>query len=284
MARKLYHETEMSPKEIRKTLHISKTTLYRYLANKRRELHLSMNEDGSNKDARYAYFHADKDGNPDRPMNKKESIEYYWQITDEDPSLLADLYLDFYTFSRIEFLIFKDRLSSAILVPNAAKKTIAEMESKFKAQQESGSHRIPRWEGESDLALEEDLGIIGDTYRISIGATVVTAVAALESLLIDLTPDSDPKPKGLHRLLLSFLKRYKVPKSLSEHLTEMELKVGRRRNTFAHTLTGSYFANDQSLQAMFTPETMEDTLYTVSEIALLMEELVLANDSSDSAL
>src|SRR5260370_26693610 len=112
-----------------------------------------MNEDGSNKDDRYAYFHADKDGNPDisRPMNKKESIEFYWQTADEDPSLLADLYLDFYTFSRVEFLIFKDRLSSAILVSNAAKKTLAEMESKIKAQQKSGSHRIPGWEGESDL-------------------------------------------------------------------------------------------------------------------------------------
>jgi hypothetical protein len=245
-----------------------------------------MNEDGSNKDGRYLYFHAEKDGNPDfsRPMNKKEIIELYWQTADEDPSLLADLYLDFYNFSRVEFLIFRDRLSSAILVSNAAKKTIAEMESKFKAQQKSGSHRILGWEGESDLVLEEKLGIIENTYRISMGATIVTAVAALESLLIDLTPDSDPKPGGLHRLLLAFLKRYKVPKSRSEYITEMELKVGRRRNTFAHTLTGSYFANDKSLQAMFTHETMEDTLYTVSKIAILMEELVFANDSSDSAL
>ena len=243
-----------------------------------------MNEDGSHKDDRYAYFHADEDGNPGRPMNKQESIEFYWQIADEDPSSLADLYLDFYDFSQIEFLIFKDRLNSAILVSNAAKKTIAEMESKLKAQQKSGSHRIPGWEGESDDVLGENLGIIEETYRISIGATIVTAVAALESLLIDLTPDSEPKPSGLHRLLLAFLKRYKVSKSRSEHITEMELKVGRRRNTFAHTLTGSYFANDESLQAMFTPETMEDTLYTLSEIAILMEELVLANDSSDSAL
>lgn len=246
-----------------------------------------MNEHGSNKDDRYLYFHADEDGNPDlsRPMNKKESIEFYWQTADEDPTLLADLYLDFCNFSRIEFLIFKNRLSSAILVSNAAKKTIAETETQFKAQQKSGSHRrIPGREGESDLVLEENLGIIEYTYRISIGATIVTAIAALESLLIDLTSDSDPKPRGLHRLLLAFLKRYKVPKSRSEHITEMALKVGRRRNTFAHTLTGSYFANDKSLQAMFTLKTMEDTLYTVGKIAILMEELVLANDLSDSTL
>lgn len=245
-----------------------------------------MNENGSNNNDRYAYFHADKDGNPDfsHPMNKKESIEFYRQVSDEDPSLLADLYLDFYTFSQIEFLIFRNRLSSAILISNAAKKTIAEMESTFKAQQKSGSHRIPGWEGESDLDLEEKLGIIEDTYRISIGTTIVTAVVALESLLIDLTLDSDPKPRGLHRLLLAFLKRYKVSKSQSEYITEMELRVGKRRNIFAHTLTGSYFAKDKSSQAMFTPETMEDTLYIVSKIAILMEELVLANDPSDNTL
>jgi hypothetical protein len=241
-----------------------------------------MNEDDSNND-RYTYFPADEDGNSGRPMNKQESIDFYWQISSEDPSVLADLYLDFYNFSRIEFLIFRNRLSSAILVANAAKKTIADMEATFKAQQKSGSHRVQGWEGESDDALEENLGIIKDTYRISIGATIVTAVAALESLLIDLTPDSEPKPEGLHRLLLAFLRRYQVTRPQSEHLTEMELKVGRRRNTFAHTLTGSYFAHDESLQAMFTTEAMEDTLYTVCEIALLMEELVGANGSSDNA-
>lgn len=243
-----------------------------------------MNDVGSNNDVRYLYFHTDEYGNPSHPMNKKESIEYYWENADKDPSILADLYLDFYNFNQIEFLIFKDRLSSAILVSNAAKKTITEMESKFKAQKKSGSHRVTGWEYESDMGLDEQLGIIENTYRISMGATIVTAVAALESLLIDLTPDSDPKLRGLHRLLLAFLKRYKVPKSQSEHITEMELKVGRRRNTFAHTLTGSYFANDKSLQAMFTPETLEDTLYTVGKIAIVMQELVLADDSPDSTL
>jgi hypothetical protein len=224
------------------------------------------------------YYHADEYGNPSSPLNRKESIEHYQRNADEDPYILADLYLDFYVFSRVEFLIFKDHLISAILVSNAAKKTITEMESKFKVQKKSGSHRVPGWEYESDIVLDEQLGIIENTYRISIGATIVTAVAALESLLIDLTPDSEPKPKGLHRLLLAFLKRYKVSQSLSEHMIEMELKVGRRRNTFAHTLTGSYFAYDKSLQAMFTPETMEDILYTVGKIVVLIEELVSAND------
>src|SRR5689334_8727827 len=102
-----------------------------------------MNDDGFNNDDRYAYFHADQDGNPGRPMNKQESIEVYRQVSYVDPSVLADLYLDSYTFSRVEFLIFRDRLSSAILGSHAAKGTFAEMESTFKAQQKSGSHRIP---------------------------------------------------------------------------------------------------------------------------------------------
>jgi hypothetical protein len=242
-----------------------------------------MNEDDSNNDIRYGYFHADENGEPGRPMTRQECIEHYWLTADRDPSSLADLYLDFDIFSRIEFIIFKNRLSSAILVSNAAKKTLDEMKAKFMAQQKSGSHRIPGWEGECDDALEENQGIIEETYRISIGATIVMAVAALESLLIDLTPDGEPKPQGLHRLLLAFLKRYKVSQSLSEYLTEMQSKVGKRRNTFAHTLTGSYFADDESIRAMFTPDAMEDTLYTVGEMAHLMEYVVLASESSDSA-
>jgi hypothetical protein len=41
-----------------------------------------MNEDGSNKDGRYLYFHSDKGGNPDfsRPMNKKEIVFTRWLL------------------------------------------------------------------------------------------------------------------------------------------------------------------------------------------------------------
>lgn len=219
-----------------------------------------------------SYYKAD-DGNPNslRPMTKDEAIETYLLTADEDPTVLADLYIDFHDFGQVEFLIFRDRLSSAVLISNLTEKAIAELASKFEAMQKDGSHRVPGWEGESDLVLEESLGVTGDAYKLSIGATIVTAVAALESLLIDLIPDSEPRPEGLYRLLQAFLRRYKVPKAQAKVIDEMGLKVGKRRNTFAHSLTGSYWEKDEQVAAMFTPEIMEDTLYTAGKLAVLME-------------
>jgi hypothetical protein len=62
------------------------------------------------------YFHADKDGEPDlsSPFSHEESVESYWATADDDPTGFADLYLDFQDFRRIEFLLFKDRLSGLV--------------------------------------------------------------------------------------------------------------------------------------------------------------------------
>jgi hypothetical protein len=148
--------------------------------------------------------------------------------------------------------------------------------SKFEAKREDGSYLISGWESESDLALSEALTVTNDAHNLSLGATIVTAVAALESLLIDLTPDSEPKPRGLAPLLLAFLRRYGVSESQTATMTETGKKLRVRRNTFAHSLTGSYRETDPSVAAMFTSETMEDTLYTVGRLAVLMERIVLA--------
>ncbi len=53
-----------------------------------------------------------------RPMTKDEAIQTYRQVADEDIDMLADLYLDFNDFDQIEFLIFRDRLSAAVLIAN----------------------------------------------------------------------------------------------------------------------------------------------------------------------
>jgi hypothetical protein len=222
-------------------------------------------------------YYTGEDGNLDhlRPMTRDEAIEAYRQIADEEPESLADLYVDFHIFSQVEFLIFRDRLSSAILISNSAKKAIDEFLSKFEAIRREGSHIVPGWEAESDLALDESLGVTRDAYQVSIGATILTAVAALESLLIDLTPDSEPKPKGLSRLIRACLRRYKVPAPQADPIMKMTQEVGKRRNTFAHSLTGSYWETDETIAAIFTPQTLEDTLYTVGKIAVLMEESLL---------
>jgi hypothetical protein len=144
------------------------------------------------------------------PYDAHLAREAYRHIIEEQPAALADLYIDFYDFRQVEFLIFKNRLSAAVLISNAASRGIYELMSKFEAKREDGSYLISGWESESELALSEALTVTNDAHNLSIGATIVTAVAALESLLIDLTPDSE---------------------------------LRGRRNTFAHSLTGSYLGD-----------------------------------------
>jgi hypothetical protein len=211
-------------------------------------------------------------------MTKDEQITEYEHFKGEDPTILADLYLDFYYFDQIEFLIFRDRLSSAILMSNAAQKALAEAIARLEAMRADGSYIDPHWPAESGDYFDTTEHVTNDAYRISLGATIVTAVAALESLLIDLTPD--PKPQGLSRLLQAFLDRYDVPGAPADALTTMSRRVAERRNTFAHSLYGSYWETDSSIAAMFTPETMEDTLHTVGRIAVAVDQIVQAGRPS----
>lgn len=210
-----------------------------------------------------------------RPMTKEESIEAYREIRGEEPQALADLYIDFHDFRQAEFLIFKDRLSAAVLIADAAQCGIGELVSKLEARQQDGSYLVPGWETESGDTINESLGIADDASKISIGATILTAAAALESLLIDLAPESRPRLRGLQPLLQAFLLRHAVPDSGKTQITQMGKKVGDLRNTFAHTLIGSYWATDPSVAAMFTPDTMAEVLFTVGRIAVLMEQIVL---------
>jgi hypothetical protein len=79
------------------------------------------------------YFRADDNGDPDlsRPLTRRELVEMYWANVDDDPDMRADLYLDFHDFDRIEFLLFKERLSAAILVARSARNAISELKERF---------------------------------------------------------------------------------------------------------------------------------------------------------
>ena len=218
------------------------------------------------------YTSDDGDVNDLRPMTEDEQLATYQQLKDEDPTILADLYLDFHDFGQIEFLIFRDRLSSAVLMSNAARKALTEAMSRLEAKRADGSYIDPEWPAESGDYFDMTEHVTNDAYRISLGATIVTAVAALESLLIDLTPA--PKPQGLSRLLQAFLTRYNVPATQADDIMAMSRSIAKRRNTFAHSLYGSYWETDPSIAAMFTPGTMEDTLHVVGQVAVLIDDIV----------
>ena len=72
------------------------------------------------------------------------------------------------------------------------------------------------------------------------------------------------------------LERHTVTPVQATEILLLTRKMANRRNMFAHMLTGSYFDKDKSAAPMFTPETMDDTLYAVGTIAVLMEKIVFA--------
>ncbi|OCB26018.1 hypothetical protein A5689_11825 [Mycobacterium intracellulare subsp. yongonense] len=84
-------------------------------------------------------------------------VQMYWDAVDDSPEMLADLYVNFHQFDQVEFLIFKDRLSAAILVANSTRQSVADQRRKFEAMKKDASHRVPGWEGESDMILDEQL-------------------------------------------------------------------------------------------------------------------------------
>jgi hypothetical protein len=162
---------------------------------------------------------------------------------------------------------------AAILVANSTRQSVDALKAQFEQYKKDGSHRVEGWEGESDDVLDENLFIADNAQEISNGATMLTAVAALESLLKDLAPEGDTSRGGLHQLVKEFLRRHDALPEKGDNIMAMVLKVSKRRNAFAHTLTGSYWATEQQ-EFKFDPATMQDTLFTVGEIAIALEALI----------
>jgi hypothetical protein len=220
------------------------------------------------------YFHLDDRGNPGvlHPLTQLEHVEAYWSSVDDNPNSLADLYLNFHDFDRIEFVLFKDRLSAAILVARSAGSATSQLRAGLEQQRQDGSHLIPGWEAESDNVLDDSLGVVRDAQEIAIGATILTAVAALELLLKELSTGAGGR-SGLEQTLKHFLARQAASPDEAKRIIEMVSKVRRRRNSFAHALTGSYWDRPTAGE-MFTPESMDDTLFTVAQVAIALEALI----------
>lgn len=160
------------------------------------------------------------------------------------------------------------------------KKEIAALEDTISGQKLSSSDLFKGWSAEHDIGIDENLATVQTSYTISIGSATVTAVAALEGLLIDLIPDGIEAPEGLHQLMEHFLKRHQVAASKKRAIHKKLRKVSDRRNQFAHAVTGSYFSTNESIQDMFTEEALEDTLYIVATLGLEMEGMEFQHSSS----
>lgn len=222
------------------------------------------------------YYLLDDDGETFHPMTHDEMVRSYHEYADEEPTSLADLYTDFHDFDWPVFLVFKSRLSSAVLISRAARRGIDEALAKFEAQQADASHRLPGWERESDMMLRETIGVTKDSYEVSAGATIAAAVAALESLLIDLLGSPDiPRRGGLIPRLEAFLRQQHVPDDQAQDIIEQCKAIAKPRNAFAHSLTGSHWHPSEK-DVTLAAETMENTLFAVGRFAILLEEIFLA--------
>jgi hypothetical protein len=73
---------------------------------------------------------------------------------------------DFNDFDRIEFLIFRDRLSAAVLIANSVKKSLNGLASKYDAMRVDGSYAVVGWETETSENFDEKVGIPWAAYQI----------------------------------------------------------------------------------------------------------------------
>lgn len=214
-------------------------------------------------------------------LPREEKIAAYYESIDEDPTRLADLYLNFTAFGQAEFVIFQQRLSIAVYLARTVQSASQGILDKCAESFSTGEHRVAGWEAESDLLLETRQGLAEEAAPIGYGAATLTAVAALESLLDDLlalqAPDARrPGLRGLQDKWAALLDRTEVNPDNAERLATAVRKVAKRRNAFAHELTGSYWNENRRAGAAdtFSAEDFDDTLHTIGRLAHALDDLL----------
>lgn len=189
------------------------------------------------------YFTQDDDGSL-RPMTHDEMVETYNACKPHDLLCLADLYIDFELVDDVEFLVFQERLSAAVLMAELATSSLDELASERAQLRTTNAHRHPGWEHESDLALEhEEDWIAGTAEALMFGGAAMAAIAALEALIGDLDQDA---PRGLQRKAEHYLSRAQLAPEVRGRIEGEVRDLARARNGYAHRLDGSPWARDPS--------------------------------------
>ncbi len=227
----------------------------------------------------HGYYHGTEDGDIDlsHPMTHGEVVELYWAAQQDEPSSASDIYFDFHKFDVVQFILFADRLSSAILVYRAARNQIEKFREQILADNESDTYATAGWGAERKILVEGNISILNESLYTVAGAVTVAAVAALESLLKDLDERSAATNSGLQKRADYFLGEHSSTcekRDLKLFRKKLAL-VARRRNQFAHNLTGSYFDRSQDASQMFTDNSVEETFQTVADLGIGIERMYL---------
>ena len=185
---------------------------------------------------------------------------------------LGDDYF-FSTHGRVEFIAFEYRVASLAWLRDRTVHSIDAELAELHAVRTSAAHRVSGWEGESDLVLGESLAVLDEeTRQISAGIIVLSAVAALESLMnhmLDEPSDARLHRAGLVRKADALAARWQT----AFDVTEFRENVGwlrERRNVFAHRLIDH--ESGPTPAEVFDDDTAHEALVRMSTIAWMLEE------------
>lgn len=183
---------------------------------------------------------------------------------------------DDYFFSvhgRVEFIVFEYRVASLAWLRDRTVRSVDAELAELHAARTSAAHRVADWEGESDLVLGESLAVLDeDTRQIGAGIIVLSAAAALESLMnhmLDQPSDTRLHRAGLARKADELAARWRA----AIDVTEFREDVGwlrKRRNVFAHRLIDD--EPGPTPTEVFDDDAAHEALVRLSAIAWTLEE------------
>jgi len=183
---------------------------------------------------------------------------------------------DDYFFSvhgRVEFIVFEYRVVSLAWLRDRTVQSVDSELAELRATRASGAHRVPGWGEDSDLVLDESLAVLDkDTRQIGAGIVVVTAAAALESLMnqmLDQPSDSRLHRAGLARKADELAVRWQTAIDGTEFLEDVAW-LRKRRNAFAHRLIDGE-PGTTPVDA-FDDDIAHEALVRTSTVAWMLEE------------
>jgi hypothetical protein len=180
------------------------------------------------------------------------------------------------SYGRVEFIVFEYRVSSLTWLCDRIGQNVDSELAELRATRKAGSHRVPGWEGESDMVLDESIAVLdSDTRQIGAGVIVVAAAGALESLMnqmLDRPGDDRLHRAGLTRKAGELATRWQAAFDAQQFLEHVSW-LKSRRNAFAHRLLDvDGTEHNPSPAWTFDDDMAYEALERISSIAAMLEE------------
>ncbi|MET8540296.1 hypothetical protein ABZW03_06535 [Kitasatospora sp. NPDC004799] len=181
----------------------------------------------------------------------------------------------FSRYGRVEFIVFEQHLASLAWLHRKVGEAVDQETTALSTLRKSGEHRVPGWEAESDMVLDDSLSVLDtDTRQIGAGIIIVSAAAALEALMNEILcdpADRRVRKAGLARKAEVLAERWQGEGDLADFAEHISwLKV--RRNAFAHRLIAD---DEDSKQCswIFDDDMAEEALERLGLVAETLEEI-----------